>query len=153
MTVDLPVARDIATSFVGAFKAMSAQKRKLPRPHPSADHGALPLLFALESKPLRVSALADSIHSDVSTVSRQVSALTDGHLVSKISDPDDRRAQLVTLTPDARDLVTRLREDRAVWMQGLLADWSTADAVEFDRLLTKFTASLDAYDTPLAHSA
>ncbi len=145
MTVDLPVARDIATSFVGAAKAMSAHKRKLPRPHPHADHGALPLLYALEAEPLRVSALADIVHSDVSTVSRQVSALTDGGRVTKICDPQDGRAQLVTLTPDARELVSTLREDRAAWMQNLLTDWSTAEAREFQHLLLKFTASLDAY--------
>ena len=78
MTVDLPVARDIATSFVGAAKAMSAHKRKLPRPHPHADHGALPLLYALEAEPLRVSALADIVHSDVSTSNRHSLGSTRG---------------------------------------------------------------------------
>lgn len=145
MTVDLPVARDIATSFVRAFKEVSAYKRRLPRPHPHVDQGALPLLYCLETEPMRISTLAEHVHSDVSTVSRQVSALTEGSLVTKICDPDDGRAQLVTLTEDARGLVASLRESRAAWMQELLEGWSTAEAVEFDRLLTKFTASLEAH--------
>lgn len=146
MTVDLPVARDIATSLVGTYKAMSAHKRKLPRPHVHADHGALPLLYALETQPLRVSALAEIVHSDVSTVSRQVSALADGGIVTKLSDETDRRAQVVALTDEGRSLVSSLRERRALWMQRLLADWSTDEALEFDRLLTKFSASLETYE-------
>lgn len=148
MAVERDLAREIAISLVGTFKAMSAHKRRLPRAHPYADQGALPVLHALGERPLRVSTLAELVHSDVSTVSRQVSALTDGGLVTKITDPQDRRAQLVSLTDDGATLLTDLHERRTVWMQTLLAHWSEAEAREFTRLLVKFTAALDAYEVP-----
>lgn len=148
MTVDRDLAREIATSLVGTFKSLSAHKRRLPRPHPHADQGALPLLHALGSQPMRVSTLAELVHSDISTISRQVSGLTDGGLVTKIPDPQDRRAQLVSLTDEGSSLLADLHERRATWMRSLLAGWSPEEAREFRRLLVKFTESLDAYEAP-----
>lgn len=148
MSVDRDLAREIATSLVGTFKAMGAHKRRMPRAHPYADQSALPVLHALGERPLRVSALAELVHSDVSTVSRQVSALTDGGLVTKITDPQDRRAQLASLTDDGTALLNELHERRTVWMQTLLAQWSEEEAREFTRLLVKFTGSLDTYEVP-----
>lgn len=147
MTVDYPVARALATTFVGTLKTIAAHKRHLPRPHPHADHGAVPLLYALEPQPLRISALADAVHSDVSTVSRQVSSLCSGDLVTKVSDTQDRRAQLVALSDEGEELIATLRSRRAEWMQDVLADWTTEEALEFERLLTKFSEALTAYDS------
>lgn len=153
MTVDRAVAREIATSLVGTFKALSAHKRRLPRPHPHAEQGSLPLLYALAAEPLRVSALAEAVHSDVSTVSRQVSALSGGGLVAKIQDPEDGRAQLVSLTDEGIALIEDMRERRARWVQSLLSNWSSDEALEFERLLTKFSDSLDAYQAPATDTA
>lgn len=146
MTVNLDVARQLTISIATAFKSMSAQKRRLPRPHPSADQASVHLLHALEAEPLRIGALAEAVHSDISTVSRQTSALTAGGLVTKVSDPDDRRVQLVALTDEGHKLTASLREQRSAWMQDLLADWDTDEAQEFMRYLDKLSASLAAYD-------
>lgn len=150
MPVDLDVARGLANTFTATFKTMAAHKRRLPRPHPHADQSALPLLYALEKEPLRISALADAVHSDISTVSRQVTALRAGNLVTKVSDVKDRRAQLVALTDEGTTLIDRIRSRRSIWMQTVLTDWTDEEATTFNRLLTKFSASLETYDVGAA---
>src|SRR4051794_35740785 len=45
-----------------------------------------------QARAVRVSALAEVLHSDVSTVSRQVSTLVDLGFVRRGPDPDDGRA-------------------------------------------------------------
>lgn len=145
MSVDLEASQHLSGTLITTFKTLAAHKRRLPRPHTHADQGALPLLYALDAQPLRISALAEAVHSDVSTVSRQVSTLTAGDLVTKVCDTQDRRAQLVTLTDEGRELVARLRVGRAQWIQSVLADWSTEEVEQLDRLLQKFTASFNAH--------
>ena len=105
---------------------------------------AYPLLFNLLAAPLRVSALAEVIHSDVSTVSRQVSTLVDLGFVTRGPDPDDGRAQALTLTDEGRALLHAIRDDRDRWLQGLLADWDDAAVVEFSSHLRHFASDLEA---------
>lgn len=146
MAIELDVARGLANTFYDAFKTLANVKRRMPKPHPSTDQGALPLLYALETEPLRISALAEQVHSDISTVSRQVSNLHTGGLVIKVSDTQDRRVQLVALTEEGHALIIRIRECRAQWMQEALSGWSRDEALTFQRLLEKFSTTLDHFD-------
>lgn len=55
-----------------------------------------------ESGPIRVNELAERLRLAQSTVSALLSALTTAKLVLRQSDPADRRASVVELTPDGR---------------------------------------------------
>ena len=68
--------------------------------------------------PLRVSALAEVVHSDVSTVSRQVSTLVDLGFVIRGPDPDDGRAQALTLTDEGTALLHRHPDDARAMAPG-----------------------------------
>src|SRR5262249_38679467 len=57
--------------------------------------GHLLLVYLVEHGPRRLGALADAVHSDISTVSRQVSALVKLGLVERRADPDDGRVSLL----------------------------------------------------------
>src|SRR5829696_9342366 len=105
---------------------------------------AYPLLFNLRAQPMRVSALAEAVHTDVSTVSRQVSTLVDLGFVRRGPDPDDGRAQALSLTAEGQSLLVAIREDRDRWLQGLLADWSRDDVLSFSAHLQHFAADLEA---------
>jgi len=74
-TVQPETTQALSNTLVRVMKIMSAMKHQAPRQHPAVDPSHYPVLFCLSGAPLRVSAVADSIHSDVSTVSRQVSHL------------------------------------------------------------------------------
>ncbi len=149
-------AQAISNTFVRVMKIMSAMKHRAPREHPALDPSHYPLLFCVSAEPRRVSAVADSIHSDVSTVSRQVTHLVQHGLLEKIGDPDDGRAQLLSLSPSGRVVIDTLVRRRGLWFEQLLSSWSDEDARAFEHLLTRFgndvesfKAQLDAPTAPL----
>ena len=95
----------LGDDLIRVFKLLQSVRAHAPRQHPGVDPMAYPLLFQLASRPMRVSELADLVHTDVSTVSRQVSTLVELELVSRDQDPDDGRAQALTLTAEGRRLL------------------------------------------------
>ena len=129
---------------IRVVKLLHLVRQQAPRRHPQVDPMAYPLLFNLKAAPLRVSALAEVVHSDVSTVSRQVSTLVDLGFVARGPDPDDGRAQALSLTDEGSRLLTAIRDDRDRWLQGLLADWSDDEVSSFTTHLRHFASDLEA---------
>jgi len=149
-TVQPETAQTLSNTLVRVMKIMSAMKHQAPRQHPAVDPSHYPVLFCLSGAPLRVSAVAESIHSDVSTVSRQVSHLVQHGLLEKIGDPDDGRAQLLSLSPTGREVIDKLVRGRGQWFGQLLASWSDEDVRAFDAYLTRFGDDLEAFKTRVA---
>jgi len=80
---------------------MMALGRRLRQKQPgdAVDFSAFPILKLLSHQgPMRVSALAQVIGLDASTVSRHVKQLEDRGLLERTEDPDDRRASQVTVS-------------------------------------------------------
>jgi DNA-binding MarR family transcriptional regulator len=119
-------------------------RQHAPRLHPAVDSAAYPVLFHLAAEPRRVSALADCVHSDVSTVSRQVSTLVTHGLLEKVTDPDDRRAQVVRLSDEGQALLARIQQYRHEWFTALLQGWTTEEASDFADHLERFGSTLQA---------
>ena len=80
----------LGDDLVRVVKLLHHVRQQSPRQHPQVDPMAYPLLFNLKVAPMRVSALAEVLHSDVSTVSRQVSTLVDLGFVERGPDPRRR---------------------------------------------------------------
>ena len=142
-------AQSISHTLIRVMKIMSAMKHRAPRDHPALDPSHYPVLFCVSAEPRRVSAVADSIHSDVSTVSRQVTHLVQHGLLEKIGDPDDRRAQLLSLSPQGRAVIETLVERRGRWFEQLLFSWSDDDARCFEQLLTRFGDDAETFKAQL----
>jgi len=134
----------LGDDLIRVVKLLHNVRQQAPRQHPQVDPMAYPLLFNLKAGPMRVSALAEAIHSDVSTVSRQVSTLVDLGFVERGPDPDDGRAQALSLTDAGSTLLGAIREGRDRWLQGLLADWSDDDVTSFSTHLRHFASDLEA---------
>lgn len=134
----------LGDDLIRVVKLLQHIRQQAPRQHPQVDPMAYPLLFNLKAAPLRVSALAEVLHSDVSTVSRQVSTLVDLGFVKRGPDPDDGRAQALSLTDEGGTLLIAIREDRDRWLKGLLADWSDDDVTSFSAHLRHFASDLEA---------
>jgi DNA-binding MarR family transcriptional regulator len=145
-------AQALSHTLVRVMKIMSAMKHQAPRQHPAVDPSHYPVLFCLSGDPQRVSAVAESIHSDVSTVSRQVSHLVHHGLLDKIGDPDDRRAQLLSLSPSGREVIDKLVRGRGQWFGELLASWTDEDVRAFDAYLTRFGDDLEAFKARVSTS-
>jgi DNA-binding MarR family transcriptional regulator len=94
--------------------------------------------------PMRASAVAESLHSDPSTVSRQVAALVKDGLLERRSDPEDGRASLLALTPKADDVLADYDRIRLDFFNQMLDDWSDADLRRLAELLNRFTRAHEA---------
>lgn len=93
--------------------------------------------------PARTSALAASVHSDLSTVSRQVGVLVAAGLLERQADPADGRACLLALTPAGAAAVADHERGRANFFAAVLDGWAEDELLQFAGLLDRFTASYD----------
>lgn len=160
MTVTAETATAISSSLVRVTKLLHGMRAQMPVQRlleglggPSLqglDHSHVPALFVVSQEPHRVSALAEAVHSDVSTVSRQVSHLTALGLVEKIGDPADGRAQMVTLTAEGRRVIDELIARRGEWFAHLLKGWSEEEAETFLQHLDRFSADIAEFRAELA---
>ncbi len=91
----------------------------------------------------RLGSLAHAFGLDPSTITRQVQALEQAGWVERRPDPADRRAVLLDMTEEGRDVLLTTRRRRRDWLRVVLSDWSPQDHEEFGRLLEKFNLSID----------
>jgi DNA-binding MarR family transcriptional regulator len=94
--------------------------------------------------PMRASALAASVQSDLSTVSRQVAALVTRGLLERQADPVDGRASLLVVTAAGQAVIAEHEHSRADFFERVLDGWTPEDRRQFSHLLQRFTA---AYET------
>ena len=108
------------------------------------DRSAYGILCRLvDEGPQRLGLLAQAFGLDPSTITRQVQALEHEKLVERRADPTDRRASLLDLTDEGREVLSTTRARRREWLQAALGDWDAQDHEEFGRLLEKFNLSID----------
>ncbi len=96
-----------------------------------------------ELGPMRATALAASVHSDLSTVSRQTASLVAAGLLERRSDPADGRASVLALTPAGQAATAEHDRARAGFYAQVLDGWTPAELRQFGALLARFTASYD----------
>ncbi|WP_112469472.1 MarR family winged helix-turn-helix transcriptional regulator [Streptomyces triticisoli] len=107
------------------------------------DRAAVALLRQIaDCEPQRPGELANRLGVEPSHVTRTVQQLQKTGHVTRVPDPDDRRAQRIRLTETGRDAITRIREAGARSMQLALADWSPE---ELRRLATLFHRMVDDF--------
>jgi len=107
------------------------------------DRAAVALLRQVaDSEPLRPGELANRLGVEASHVTRTVQQLRKSGYVTRVPDPDDRRAQRIQLTDTGRQAIARIRDAGARGMQLALADWSPE---ELRRLATLFHRMVDDF--------
>jgi DNA-binding MarR family transcriptional regulator len=130
---------------------MTVLLRRVQRIHLSTSDGDVNLersAYGIMAKladegPQRLGALATAFGLDPSTITRQVQALEELGMASRETDPSDRRASILDLTPVGRTTLEHTREHRRTRLQQALADWPESDLESFARLLRDFNLSLD----------
>lgn len=100
----------------------------------------------------RLSTLADVLHVDLSSVSRQVAALEREGWLSRERDPLDSRASLVDLTAAGREVLHRVRAARVAHLRRLLPQWSDEDLGHFAEQLHRFRTDLAVATDLAAHA-
>jgi len=120
------------------------------------DRSAVAVLRHLAAtEPVRAGELANRLAVEASHVTRQVQQLERTGYVTRVPDPDDRRAQLIELTPEGRKTVERIRVVGCLGMQQVLGQWPSEDlgrlAVLFRRMVDDFVAHAEdefAFELP-----
>ena len=103
----------------------------------------------------RLSTVADVLDLDLSSVSRQVTALEREGWVARERDPADSRAVLLDLTPAGREVLARVRAARVEHLAARLPGWSDEELRGFSAQLARFRTDLarpvehpDPHSTP-----
>ena len=94
--------------------------------------------------PVRSSELAEKVHADPSTVSRQIAMLVKDGYVERRADPMDGRASLLVITERGREFHAEHVRLRNEHYQRVLADWTEEECRLFAMMTARFTDGIDA---------
>jgi DNA-binding MarR family transcriptional regulator len=115
-------------------------------PHRALDRSAYVILRHLQDTgPINVSALADRLNLDGSTVTRQVTTLENDGLVERRRDPKDGRGIVIAPTELGFKQVDTVRKARHDVYDRVLRDWDESDREGLATVLERFTGSLEIY--------
>jgi DNA-binding MarR family transcriptional regulator len=110
------------------------------------EYPAYGLLARLVSDgPRRMTALADAMHADPSTVSRQTAALIRHGLLERLPDPVDGRASVLAPTEDGQRVFHDNRRRHNENMARLLSSWSEQEVRQLAGLLARLNTDIEAH--------
>jgi DNA-binding MarR family transcriptional regulator len=92
--------------------------------------------------PLRARELAEISRVDPSVISRQVGNLVDSGLVQRQADPQDGRAQLLSLSAEGAALLAETRAAMLAVVESRLADWDPEELRSFADQLVRLITDL-----------
>jgi DNA-binding MarR family transcriptional regulator len=146
-TEELRTAEEIGGQLVRLVRLIERVQAQYQAEHPDAVDRATYLLLVHLAKDgaQRAGALAEAVHSDPSTVSRQVAHLVQLGLVERVADPADGRATLLVATDEGRRVFDENRQLRNRRIAGLISEWGDDDRQAFARLLTRFTDAFESH--------
>jgi DNA-binding MarR family transcriptional regulator len=90
--------------------------------------------------PSRSSALAAAVHSDPSTVSRQIAAMVRDGLVERRADPEDGRASVLAPTEAGIEVLEEQRRRLGLALARVVQQWAPEDVDQFLDLLERFVS-------------
>ncbi len=102
----------------------------------------LALFELLEDGPMRLNDLAGRMGTSAPTASRAVDALAEGGLVVRLTDPTDRRALRIELTPDGRARVDLRKAQVAEAFRPAAAGMPADDRAQLAGLLARLADEL-----------
>ncbi len=133
----------IALNTVGCWLLSPALKRRIAvEAGLTLPPGDYTLLVQIERwQPVRLSAIADRLELDRSSLTPQTRRLEKAGLIVRVADPVDQRAQFVELTDGGREVLGRLWAARTRALSDLVAGW---DAEQVARLAGSVSALADS---------
>src|SRR6201992_2766229 len=139
----------VAESFIDLQRTVRRSKARLLAAAGNDVESATQLLLhtVAAEGPMRASALAASVQSDLSTVSRQVAAMVGRGLLERQADQLDGRASLLAVTHAGRGAIAEHEQGRQAFFDEVLAGWSTEEMRQFAQQLERFTAAYDHVHT------
>ncbi|WP_405484517.1 MarR family winged helix-turn-helix transcriptional regulator [Nocardia sp. NBC_00511] len=143
---DLESADLLGAQLVRLLRAIGRAKHRVIKHGPEGlEQLAYAMLFCLvHDGPQRTGKLAEQLHAEISTISRQSRTLVRHGLVERGADPIDGRACVLKATAEGERVFADNRRQRNLWLAGLLADWSAADRVTLTTLLQRLSDDIES---------
>jgi DNA-binding MarR family transcriptional regulator len=92
--------------------------------------------------PSCINGLAQELHLDSSTVTRQVSTLESAGFVTRQVDPNDGRSWLIDITPEGRKAMRTVERGRRRAIDSMLVDWQSEEVGDLARTISKLNVAL-----------
>lgn len=145
--VDLGTADVVGTALMRLVRLVERVQVQHRADNPDAVERATYILLVqlVQEGPRRASALAEAVHSDPSTISRQIGQLVKLGYVERTADPVDGRATLLAATDEGIRVFNENKRARNTSIAGMLAHWPEAERQEFGELLGRFVTDFEAY--------
>ncbi|MFJ4652023.1 MarR family winged helix-turn-helix transcriptional regulator [Nocardia sp. NPDC088792] len=145
VTTELEDADLFGTQLVRLLRAVGRAKHRVIKHGPEGlEQLAYSMLFCLvHDGPQRTGKLAETLHAEISTISRQSRSLVSHGLVERGADPIDGRACVLRATAEGERIFTENRRQRTLWLAELFADWPPADRADLIRLLDRFVSGME----------
>ena len=146
---ELATADDVGSALIRLVRLIERKRDRYQAEHPDAVERATYhlLVHLVKDGPRRAGALAEAVHSDPSTISRQVGQLVRLGYIERTADPEDGRATLLAATDEGRRVFEEARSARNESIAAMLSTWSDADRETLRDLLGRFTTDLENLDT------
>lgn len=152
LTEPIPAPETAEDALMSLMMALGRRMRQR-QPGDVIDYSAFPILKLLSHQgPMRLSAVAQVLGLDASTVSRHARQLEDRGLLERTGDPDDGRASRVTVSERGSTCLAQAFETRRHVVTSALDDWTPEERETLRVLLHRLVESLlthpDATDSP-----
>ncbi len=143
---ELATADAVSTELIRLVRLVERGRAQYQAEHADAVERATYLLLVhlVKGGPRRAGALAEAVHSDPSTISRQIGHLVKLGFVERTADPVDGRATLLAATVEGRRVFEENRRLRNEKFAQILAGWSAADRVALAAMLSRLTGAIEA---------
>lgn len=143
---ELATADEVGNQLIRLVRLIERTRAQYEATNPDAVERATYhlLVHLVKDGPRRAGSLAEAVHSDPSTISRQISHLVKLGYLERTADPEDGRATLLAATEDGRRVFEENRRARNESIAALLAHWSAADRHALCELLGRFTTDFEA---------
>lgn len=96
------------------------------------------LLLISKNGPMGVKNIAEKLHLDISTVSRQAADLMEDEMLKKKISETDRRSYLYDINDKGWDMIVHIRQGRKQRFAKMIDKWEDREIEDFAHLLQKF---------------
>lgn len=144
---ELAVADGVGSQLIRLVRLVERNRDRYRAEHPGALERATYILLVhlVKDGPRRSGALAEAVHSDPSTISRQVAQLVRAGYIERTADPVDGRATLLAATSEGRRVFEESRRARTENIALMLSSWPESDREQLAELLARFTTELENF--------